>query len=604
MIARRLLRLSALLVCVATVTAIAGTSLSAVASKTPKRSGTVTISDPPQLTPNYIFPLIDPGGGFTQNVLWFDNLLFPPLYTFGIDGKPTDISSALSLAYPPTYLDHNTEVEIRLRPRNWSDGQPVTARDIEFWINLLKVPVAKTQYIPYVPGQFPDNVVGMTVDSASTITLKLNASYNPTWFTDAELALITPLPHQAWDKTSVSGPIGDYDTTPAGAESVYKFLNAQSLNLTTYSTNPLWKVVDGAWRLSAFDGTTGLAEFEPNPAYNGPAPAKISKLIELPYSSDQAELDALKAGQIDYGYLPYEDKDLASTFTRTGYEVKSWPSWGVGFIHVNFTNPATKPMMEQLYFRQVMEMSINQPLLVSKLFGGYATQSYGMTPISPRTSYLSSQQSKNLYPYNLKKARHLLTTHGWHVVRDGTTTCARPGTGPEDCGAGIPRGKTLSFNLFWFAGYDFMQSVGEQMASAFATLGMQLVVRSLTVGNYYNVVTACTPGKPCQWDLGIDFYVYFPQPFPAAPALVQSGASQSEGYSSPTLDRLINEFPTATTVKPYTEYENWLQTQLPDLYYPRASLQISVIKNTLHGTLPQDPLGAIAPQLWTVSRKK
>ena len=45
---------------------------------------------------------------------------------------------------------------ITLKPARWSNGEPVSARDVIFWINLLKA--NRADWASYVPGGFPDNV--------------------------------------------------------------------------------------------------------------------------------------------------------------------------------------------------------------------------------------------------------------------------------------------------------------------------------------------------------------------------------------------------------------------------------------------------------------
>jgi peptide/nickel transport system substrate-binding protein len=57
----------------------------------------------------------------------------------------------------------------------------VSARDVGFWINLLKA--NKADWASYVPGGFPDNVTSWKALSPTTVQLGLNASYNPLWFT-------------------------------------------------------------------------------------------------------------------------------------------------------------------------------------------------------------------------------------------------------------------------------------------------------------------------------------------------------------------------------------------------------------------------------------
>ena len=137
-----------------------------------------------------------------------------------------------------------------------------------------------------------------------TFSITFNKAYSHLWLLYNQLSQITPIPQHVWDKTSASGPVGNYDMTPAGALKVYKFLNTQSTQQATYASNPLWKVVDGPWNLSAFSPSTGYSAFVPNPTYGGPGKPKIAKLEELPFTSDIAEFDALRSGQLDYGYLP------------------------------------------------------------------------------------------------------------------------------------------------------------------------------------------------------------------------------------------------------------------------------------------------------------
>jgi peptide/nickel transport system substrate-binding protein len=580
---------------------VVGLTAAGYSAATPARTtartvanSTVTIADAPGAANDYIFPVSDFAGAFIQNILWFSAQLYPPLYAYGLNGIPDELSPTLSLAYPPKYLDNDTEVEITLKPRKWSDGTQVTARDIEFFVNMLEA--GKDNFEEYVPGQFPDNVSSMTSPNPSTVILHLNASYNPSWFTYAELPLITPIPQHAWDRTSAGGPIGNYDETPAGATAVYNFLSAQSSDLSTYDTDPLWRVVDGPFALSSFDASTGYTVLVPNKSYDGSDPASIKKLIEEPFTSNQAELDALESGSVTYGYLPLADSDLKNTLQKHGFKIDPWPSWGAGFIHVNFTNPKTKPLLSQLYVRQVMQRSIDQPVIIKKIFGGYAIPSYGLTPTSPHTRFLTPEQSKNPYPYDPAASRKILEQHGWHVVPDGTTTCATPSL----CGPGISKGEAINFTMYWFIGYPQMEETAEQMESALANLGIHLTLRSAPIATYYSIVTACTTGPSCNWDFGTDFYIYVPGPWPQAAQFTATGSPGNAGYASPTLMKYLGASTKAKSLTPYYEYENFLATQLPLLYYPMGDFQVSVISNKLVGASVQDPIGEIVPQLWKV----
>ena len=57
------------------------------------------------------------------------------------------------------------------------------------------------------------------------------------------------------------------------------------MSLATYATNPLWQVVDGPYRLTSFDSSTGAFTMSPNTSYGGPHAAKISILQAVPFTS-------------------------------------------------------------------------------------------------------------------------------------------------------------------------------------------------------------------------------------------------------------------------------------------------------------------------------
>ena len=147
---------------------------------TPVKGGTATFAETAGLPPPWIFPLY-PATDFTvQFQSQFEYLMVPPLYQFGSGSSPA-INYGISLAYPPIYQDGNTQVVIKLKHYVWSDGTPVTARDVTFWMNELRA--EKQNWAAYVPGLFPDNVIGIKVDNPYELTFTLNKAYSPTWLT-------------------------------------------------------------------------------------------------------------------------------------------------------------------------------------------------------------------------------------------------------------------------------------------------------------------------------------------------------------------------------------------------------------------------------------
>ena len=283
----------------------------------------------------------------------------------------------------------------------WSNGTPVTARDVEFWQNLVKA--NKTDFGGYVPGAYPDNITSTKVVNPTTVRFTLDKPYNHEWFLYNELSQITPLP-LAWDKTSASGSTGTADQTPAGAKAVYQYLEGQNKNLTTYATNPTWKIVDGPWHLKSFN-TTGNAVFVPNPKYSGANKPQISQFTEVPFTSATAEIDAIRGGQgPSIGYVPLTDVNQIGFLKSQGYQVAPWPDWNMNFMAINFNNPTVGPVFKQLYIRQALQHVMNQPLLVKDAYSGYAWADYGPVPPVPSNPYVSSFAKQNPYPFSTSQA--------------------------------------------------------------------------------------------------------------------------------------------------------------------------------------------------------
>src|SRR5215469_7708731 len=161
--------------------------------------GTVTWAESAGFAPNYIFPFYSPQYCTLANAVQFQPLLYRPLYWYGNNGRAS-INYDYSIGNPPSFSKDGKSVTISLKQTyTWSDGEPVDARDVIFWMNLMKA--EKQNWCGYVPGLFPDNVVSYTAVGPYTVRLTMDKAYNPTWIIYNELSQITPLP-LAWDTVS------------------------------------------------------------------------------------------------------------------------------------------------------------------------------------------------------------------------------------------------------------------------------------------------------------------------------------------------------------------------------------------------------------------
>jgi len=575
-----------------------GGSASGSATGTAVSGGTATYAEPPGTTPNYIFPMLTAAYYSVANIEQFQRLSFRSLYWIGnAQGQPV-VDPAMSLAALPVYSKNNSVVTITLGNYTWSDGQPVTTRDVAFWINLLEA--NKTSFAAYIPGEFPDNLKSYTIVNAKTIVLTLNGSYNPTWFTYDQLSQITPLPAQAWDKTSATGKAGDYDETASGARAVFSFLTAQSKDIATYGTNPLWKTVDGPWTLVNYQ-SGGYAKFAANPAYAGPAKPKLKYFVEEPFTSDTAELNVLRSGDsIDYGYLPAQESSQASQLSAQGYTTTPWQGWGTTYFLMNFNNPKTGPLIGQAYIRQAMQSLIDENSFLAGPLKGEGTTNYGPVPVKPANPYSDSYEAKGPWPYSPSTAVRLLKSNGWTVKPNGVTTCASPGTGAGECGTGIAAGAQLSFSMVYASGDVVVSQEMQALKSDFSLAGIAVNLSSEPFDSIISLLAPCTSSQSsCSWQM-LNYgggWTYGVDPYPTGDQLFETGSgSNSSNYSSPAANKLIQATVHGDTG--LTGYENYLADEVPVLWMPQADYQVSEISGKLKGTSPQSPIESLTPENW------
>jgi peptide/nickel transport system substrate-binding protein len=548
--------------------------------------GTVYWAQAPSGAPNYIFPMTSAAVCGTNNVEYLSAMLYRPLYWYGNNNSPT-IDYNYSIGQPPVWSDNDQTVSVTLNNWKWSNGEQVTSRDVEFWVNLYKSDPA-ANYCAYVPpaanGEkfFPDNVISMSTPSPSTIVFHLSQSYNPTWFLYNELSQITPLP-LAWDRTSLSQPAPTSDnghlpdSTTAGALAVYKFLNAQSMSTGTWASSPIWSVVDGPFKLTAFTAT-GEVDMVANPDYSGSPKPTISKFVELPFTDNDAQLTALKTSGpsgVTIGYLPPEDSTQQSSLEGEGYSMASAYTFSFNYYVLNLHNPTLGPVFSQLYFRQAFQHLQDQDGWIAAYLNGWAVPTSGPVPLVPPNSFSSAMAKTNVYAFSVSTASKLLSSNGWKVNPGGVTTCVKPGTATGDCGAGVASGTKLEFNLDYESG---VPSVASEMQSLQANASQVGIKLDLTTHNFNTVVAAaatCTPSQStCKWTAENwgGGWVYAPDFYPSGESLFQPGAAANfSNYSDPKATSLILATTTASAADSQSAldaYQDYIIQDLPVVFGP------------------------------------
>jgi peptide/nickel transport system substrate-binding protein len=422
----------------------------------------------------------------------------------------------------------------------------------------------------------------------------------------SELTQINPIPQHAWDKTSVTGKVGDYDTTPGGARAVYRFLDAQSRNKGSYASNPLWQVVDGPWQLSSFD-SSGRAKFVPNKKYSGSPKPKLDSFTEVPFTSGESEYNSLRAGSLTYGYIPQTDLAQQKVVESKGYQVDPWYLWSMNIVPINLNNPRVGPMFKQLYVRQAMQSLINQKQYVSSILHNDGAVDNGPVPTLPATQYLTDTLRNGAYPYSVARARSLLSAHGWTVRANGVSTCSRPGTAADACGAGVASGAKLAFSLSYASGIPEVAQEMQAWKSDLSRVGIQLTLSQAPLNTVFSEITPCKPNQStCSWQMAYwgNGWEFAPDYYPSGEVAFSTGAIGNWGsYSDPQMDAKIKATTTQAGLDVFHSWADYTARQLPMLFMPLSAVQISAISNKLQGAIPQQVAGqALTPESWYLTK--
>ncbi len=581
---------------------------------TPTKGGTITWGQLNGVsTPTYIFPIVPAGSASTTNYYWIHNQ-FLPLYNNEAYHAP-EIDYSLSLAHKPVFSDGNRTVTIQMKQGyKWSDGKPVNAQDLLFDIALTKAAVAEnaSNWSAYTPGYFPDSLASITATGPYTVVMHLNKTFNPNFFLNQQIGrFVQPLPSTAWNVASAGGPHLDWQV-PANAKKIYDYLGKAGGQLGTFASNPLWKIADGPFVLSSFSPVTGSWTLKANPSYGGSPKPVIDAVQGITYTGITPQYNALLTGGLDVANIDFSQLANVSTLKAHGYSVFAYPDIGWAGAVWNFKDKTGHfdKIVAQLYFRQAMMYLENESAISQGIYRGAAGIAYGPVPSVPKTPFAPPNATNPAYPYNPAKAVELLKAHGWKVVPNGTTTCQNAGSGPSQCGAGIPAGTPLSFT--WAtqtaSSAPYISLTDEAIASeAKQAAGINVKLTQHTfnfISVNYNTADPSVARYNNDW--GVENYGGFTDNFyPTQNSIFNTGGSyNSGGYSDPTMDQMIRNSVFGSDPNAVTKEASYEAIQLPVLWQPNFET-IWAVSKRIGG--PGDSFLSLTqyafwPQFWYVRK--
>lgn len=305
--------------------------------------------------------------------------IFTPLIAIGADQLPR---WRTSLAKRVDITDKGTRYTLHLRPARWSDGRPLTARDVVFTIEL-----SNNHAVLESLGSDFALMTSVRAVNAQTVEVRLSRPSPP--FLVNALGQILPLPEHI---------LGKY---PASSEAEAKFVNADA----TFSQNP---IVSGPWRVLR-NVRDAYMILERNPSYWGAQPF-LQRVAFRVYPQQDSLYAAVDANEIDVTDIP---PNLWRLHTRLkgSHKAVNWP-WNVTFYLLPNFNNAQAPFLRDVAVRRAMMYAIDRKFIIEGIMSGQADQLDGPIP------RFSPYYDKNIltYSYAPKRARAALDAAGWRLV--------------------------------------------------------------------------------------------------------------------------------------------------------------------------------------------
>jgi peptide/nickel transport system substrate-binding protein len=583
------------------------------AAGTPVKGGTLSVGQLNGETPTYIMP-IAPGANTSTATIDLLSNIFMPLYAGPTGAEPkVDYAQSFAASAPvPSHGDKTFTVHLK-KGLKWSNGEPMDANDVLFWYYLLRAAVkaSAANWGQYVPGQFPMSVTSVSAPNKYTVVFNLNKGYNPGYFLNNQLADTDntyAMPSKAWNETAAGTHTNNWKN-PAVALKIYNYLNKQGASVSTFASNPLWKVVSGPFKLKSFSATNSSYVMVPNPSYGGSPKAQATIDVNT-YTSVTSQYNALQSGSLDVAGLDPSQLNQVKSLSSQGVAVFGGPSWGWfgGQINFNDTTDHFNKVIAQPYARQALDHLVNQPAIIKGVYKSAAVTAYGPVPSAPSSPYAPADATKAPYPYDPSTAVSLLKSHGWKVVPNGQTTCTKPGTGSGECGAGIPAG--TPFKFVWANVPMATSTTGPLESEALASIakqaaGINIELTTKTFNflaeNYNDANPAAVKYKN---DWGVNNYGgLFEDYYPT-----QSGVENNPGtgfnigsYNSKTADHLINNSVFGGNANAVKIEAAFLEKDVPVIYFPDQDT-LSAVNTKKIGSSPNGWLAltqqALQPQYW------
>lgn len=272
----------------------------------------------------------------------------------------------------------------------WHDGQPFTAKDVDFTFHMAGLDLGGyilTRYLaPYVVGarEWIDNeaerITGLTVVDDHTVQFDLIDPANE----DLVLAA--------------------FNNTCMAPEHILKdYLNREKAQEILQSE---WATTAKHVGIGPFKVVEYVADqyiiYEPNPDYHFGKP-KVDKLVYRSYQDRQTVAAAIEKKEIDIGWIPDTEYERMKQLDFLNFRTPK------ATLTVGTVINSTRPYLQDKRVRQALLHAIDRDTIIQKIYAGASEKIDTLIQI-PKFG-----DSPNLkrYDYDPEKAKQLLAEAGW-----------------------------------------------------------------------------------------------------------------------------------------------------------------------------------------------
>jgi len=445
--------------------------------------------------------------------------------------------------------DTHMDVTIKLKSGlKWSDGQPLTTKDLSFTINAICDPAtgaaSQTGYSSLASVEdkndttevwhFGPDPTGKRCGLSSPLTTGIYASFiSAMGFTPVPQHVLTSVGHADWatnsyfvtNPTATSGPYMVQNFTPGPAAQVVMV------------PNPNYA-----------DGRSG-AQFFAHAPY-------LDKLIYKIYGDKPSQIAGLKSGDSDLG-LDLIAKDLPALQGISGYTTVAATGLLDEFLTLNVGNRQDgKPTIfsGDKSLRQAVALAIDKDTINTALVGGIGKPMNG-----PFVSALSPYYDTSIpkWSRDVAKANQLLDSDGWTKAADGTRS---------------KNGVKLAWVISTTSGNSQRAAEEEQLIKNWAEIGATVTVKNWPAGQFFNDFKGGGILATGNYDMGMYANNWAPDPDSWCGTVesdqIPSDASPSgQNWSranDPTLDSLCHQGAQEVDVQKRTDIYKKVQAEWKD----------------------------------------